>query len=93
MECWHRQVHHLDMTVIGARGLELQRTDDGYTRVITRRTQDGAVVWRAVPPEGGGDVWVKVAVEQDVVVATSWSGWHVRLALDTGAEISRRFTK
>ena len=73
--------------------LELVRTEDGYIGSITRRGVDGAVAWRALPPDGERDAWVSVSVEDDVVTANSWSGWQVRLSFSTGAEVARNFTK
>ena len=73
--------------------LDLPRTEDGYIASITQREPSGAAAWRALPPEGDRDAWVRVTVDGDVVVANSWSGWQVRLSLQDGTEMSRCFTK
>ena len=77
----------------GPTDLELLRTEDGYIGSITCRGADGAVAWRAMPPDGERDAWVSVNVVHDVVTANSWSGWQVQLSLSTGTEVARNFTK
>jgi hypothetical protein len=73
--------------------LELPRTEDGYIASITRRGPDGEVAWQCLPPAGELDAWVRVTEDGDEVVASSWSGWQVRLSLTDGTEVGRRFTK
>jgi len=76
--------------------LELAPTADGfgYTASITRRRRDGSAAWTALPPRGEQqDAWTAVRLEQGQVIAYSWSGFDVRLDLQTGKEIDRRFTK
>ena len=73
--------------------LELPETDDGYISAVLCRGADGTVAWQARPPEGEGDAWVAVALEEDTVVATSWSSWRVRYDAVSGLEKSRDFTK
>jgi hypothetical protein len=46
----------------------------------------------ASTPEGESDAWVNVSVEGKRVIANSLSCWVVRLDLETGAEVDRRFT-
>jgi hypothetical protein len=59
---------------------------------LVRVRPDGSVAWLATPPEPQ-DAWVAASSEGDDVVANSWSGWQVRFAVATGAELSRVFTK
>jgi hypothetical protein len=76
--------------------LELAPTTDGlgYTASVTRRRRDGFAVWTAPPPRGEmNDAWTAVRVDGRQVVAYSWSCYEVCLDLDTGAEITRSFTK
>lgn len=76
--------------------LDLAPTDDGlgYAASITRRENDGAVRWTAIPPEGAQqDSWTAVRLEDLRVVANSWSSYLVQLDLETGSEIARTFTK
>lgn len=75
--------------------LDLAPSDDGtgYAASITRRRNDGSSVWTVLPPEGSRqDSWVAVRPEGPRVIANSWSGFLVHLALDTGGEIVRTFT-
>jgi hypothetical protein len=76
----------------GAR-LELVPADGDYASAILRREPDGSVAWRALPPDGRRDAWVSVRLQEEAVVANSWSCWLVRLDLTTGAVIERIFTK
>jgi hypothetical protein len=73
--------------------LELPETEDGYISAVLCRRPDGTISWRARPPEGEGGAWVTVALEEDTVVATSWSSWRVRYDLISGLEGGRDFTK
>jgi hypothetical protein len=74
--------------------LELPDTSDGYVSAVIRRTPDGTVAWRALPPNGNDDAWVAVSLpSDDTVTANSWSGWRVKLDVRTGTEIIRQFTK
>jgi hypothetical protein len=74
--------------------LELAPDGFGYTASITRRRRDGSAAWTALPPRGEQqDAWTAVRLEQGQVIAYSWSGFDVRLDLQTGKEIDRRFTK
>lgn len=76
--------------------LELAPTADGlgYTASITRRRSDGSAAWIALPPRGEQqDAWIAVRLERGQVIAYSWSGFDVRLDLETGREIGRRFFK
>jgi hypothetical protein len=74
--------------------LELAPTPDGYTASITRRRSDGSAAWTALPPGGEPqDAWTAVRLEQGQVIAYSWSSFDVRLDLQTGKEIDRKFTK
>ena len=73
--------------------LELPETEDGYISAVLCRKPDGTVSWQARPPEGEGDAWVTVALEEDTVVATSWSSWRVRYDVISGLERCRDFTK
>ena len=66
----------------------------GYAVSINRRRPAGTIVWTLEPPLGGGhDVWTSVQFEQGQLVAFSWSCYLVRIDPDTGAELSRVFTK
>lgn len=73
--------------------LELPDAHDGYASIVIRRSSDGAEEWRALPPDGDGDVWVGVTVNDDIVSAKSWSGWLIELDVATGNERARHFTK
>lgn len=73
--------------------LELPETEDGYISAVVCRLPDGTVAWEARPPDGEGDAWVTVGLEDDTVVATSWSSWRVRYDVVSGVETSRDFTK
>lgn len=79
--------------VPGGGHLEVHDSRDGYASAVSRRGPDGAVMWKALPPEGDGDAWVDVSVKGPVVAATSWSGWLVDLDLTAGTETRRHFTK
>jgi hypothetical protein len=55
---------------------------------------DGAVLWRAEPPEPtSGDRFVSMRVEGDRVVANSWSGYCLTYDVRTGAVLGRVFAK
>ncbi len=76
--------------------LDLEPTTDGmgYATKVTRRREDGSVIWSALPPDSEPqDAWVAVRVEGSRVIANSWSCYLVILDLDTGEEIKRTFTK
>jgi hypothetical protein len=73
--------------------LALPETADGYIAQIELCQRDGTVRWRVLPPDGGDDAWTQVRLDGDTVVANSWSCWRVRLALTTGKELGRVFTK
>jgi hypothetical protein len=73
--------------------IALSRDDHGYIAQIELCQRDGTVRWRVLPPDGGEDAWTQVRVDGDMVVANSWSCWQVRLALTTGKELGRVFTK
>jgi hypothetical protein len=76
--------------------LELVPTADGfgYTACISRRHNDGSLVWTALPPRDDlQDAWVAVRVDGQDVIANSWSAFEARLDLETGEEIARQFTK
>lgn len=66
---------------------------DGYYTSVCRVDEDGSTRWTALPPEGIRDAWVNVAIKGEVIEAYSWSPWMVVLDADTGAELSRHFTK
>ncbi len=59
---------------------------------LSRVQADGSELWVAQPPESQ-DAWVDVDLQGGLVVATSWSCWRVSLALDSGEEVARVFTK
>jgi hypothetical protein len=78
----------------GSGALELLEETDGHIASIVCRDLDGSVRWQAEPPEGEGDSWVAVSLVDDGgVSANSWSGWRVELAVTTGTEAGRHFTK
>jgi hypothetical protein len=62
---------------------------------LGRMRADGAVVWKAVPPDpNAGDSWVAVEwVPDEGLVANSWSCWRVRIDPATGESIDKEFTK
>ena len=61
---------------------------------LSRVREDGTVVWRAAPPlPTSSDSWTQARVEGTEVTAYSWSGFLVRLDLESGQEISREFVK
>lgn len=59
---------------------------------LVRMRSDGSIVWKAQPPEAQ-DAWVDISLEDDEVIAKSWSCWRVTLSATTGAELHRVFTK
>ena len=73
--------------------LELPGTEDGFISTIICARPDGSIAWQALPPAGGRDVWVSVALEGDSVVANSWSCFRVVYDVTTGSETARHFTK
>ncbi len=73
--------------------IEVVPADGDYAQAIVRRGPDGSMTWQVLPPEGGQDVWVSARLQEDALVANSWSGWLVRLDLVTGVVIERIFTK
>lgn len=60
---------------------------------LARVRLDGENVWRTAPDRLSQDTWTVVRVDGVDCVASTWSGWEVRLDLATGAERSRIFTK
>ena len=74
--------------------LDLLSYEDGPPRFasLARVHADGSEVWVARPPEDQ-DAWVDVVLRGREVIATSWFGWRVSLALDNGEEVGRVFTK
>jgi hypothetical protein len=60
---------------------------------LARVRQDGQEVWRTAPDPLSQGTWTVVWLEGQDCVASTWSGWEVRLDLVTGAERSRVFTK
>lgn len=66
---------------------------DGYFASVYRCDEDGRTRWTALPPEGIQDAWTNVAIKGEIIEAHSWSSWMVILDPDTGAELSRHFTK
>lgn len=77
----------------GTGRVEFRRDGAGHIAVVTCLDHDGSVRWQALPPDGEQDSWVSVDVQNDRVVGSSWSCWHVSIASVTGNEIERRFTK
>ncbi|WP_292604628.1 hypothetical protein [Nocardioides sp. REDSEA-S30_B4] len=73
--------------------LVLEQTGDGYYGVIARVRSDGSVAWRAHPPDGPEGAWVDARIEDDTLLAIAFSGWLVRLDLQSGRELERVFTK
>jgi len=68
-------------------------TEDGWARRLVRRRPDGAIAWTAFPPEPPSDWWLEARLEAGDIVARSWSSYVIRLDLETGADLSRLFTK
>jgi hypothetical protein len=60
---------------------------------LARVREDGADVWRVVPPIRSKDCWTVARIENGVCRASTWSGWDVMLDLETGRELDRVFTK
>ena len=75
--------------------LVLLSYEDGPPRFanLTRVNADGSEIWVATDTPEDQDAWVDVVLQGEEVIATSWSGWRVSLALDTGEEVGRVFTK
>jgi len=67
------------------------KTQQNLVRVDRR----GSVVWRADTPDASaGDSWVSVEdAGEGRLMATSWSGWRVRLNPETGEIAARQFVK
>src|SRR5215510_6846374 len=64
-------------------------------RNLVRVDRRGSVVWRADTPDASaGDSWVSVDdAGEGRLMATSWSGWRVRLNPETGEIAARQFVK
>ncbi len=61
---------------------------------LHRVRHDGTHVWDAPPPlPTSPDSWTQAALDGALVVAYSWSGFVVKLDLDSGREMSREFVK
>lgn len=61
---------------------------------LARVRDDGSVVWRVSPDAFSQDAWTSVELlSPNICRAFSWEGWRVDLALATGIEIDRTFTK
>ena len=66
----------------------LDQRGEEPTRNIIRVTANGAVVWRAsAPPVPGG--YIDLRVENGSLLASSWSGYLIRLDTKTGATLER----
>jgi hypothetical protein len=77
----------------GADRLVLVPTGDGYCKAVVAERADGSEDWSAYPPDGDTDAWVAVRIDDGTVLATSFSGWLIRIDPDSGHETERRFTK
>jgi hypothetical protein len=73
--------------------LLLLPTGDGYFKALVVERADGSDGWNAYPPEGDQDAWVAVRLDRDTVLASSYSGWLIRLDPKSGRELERHFTK
>jgi hypothetical protein len=60
---------------------------------LARVREDGSEVWRVVPAIRSQDSWTVARIENGSCRASTWSGWDVALALGTGRELARVFTK
>jgi len=60
---------------------------------LSRVAPGGVAKWSAPPPNGAGDHWIEVRVEDNEVIARSWSCYVVRFDAMTGVELERVFTK
>ncbi len=64
---------------------------------LLRVGPDGAIQWRALPPDDerdAEDAWVSFSfVMPDGLVANSWSGYFCRIDVETGAITSSEFVK
>ena len=49
--------------------------------------------WSAYPPDDDNDAWVAVRIDDSTVLATSYSGWLIRIDAESGHETERHFTK
>lgn len=77
----------------GAGRLLLVPASDGYCSALTAERTDGAEAWSAYPPDGDNDAWVAVRIDDSTVLATSYSGWLIRLDPESGHETERQFAK
>ena len=60
---------------------------------LSRKSPEGNLVWTVPPPGGSGDSFLSAHVDGSEVVASSWAGYKVRVALDTGEVLDSTFTK
>ena len=77
----------------GAGRLLLVPSSDGYCTAVVAEREDGTEAWGTYPPDGDKDAWVSVRIDDGMVLATSFSGWVIRLDPESGREIERHFTK
>jgi hypothetical protein len=75
--------------------LKFRPSGDKTQENLVRLRANGALVWKAEPPEASaGDSWVAAEWVPDVgLVANSWSCWRVRIDPATGESIEKEFTK
>jgi len=61
---------------------------------LLRVREDGTVAWRVDPPDASGnDAFVEFRWDLDELIANSWSGYLVRIDLETGSIKDRAFVK
>lgn len=90
-------VHDLRAAPDGRSAFVLLETPAGAGRVrnLVRITAHAKIVWRGELPEvDPTDAFVSLATDADgAVLASTWSGYRVRLDPDTGCLLGQVFTK
>ncbi|WP_121626140.1 hypothetical protein [Salinibacterium amurskyense] len=69
--------------------------DASTVRNLVKMNRNAEIIWRAeLPHPNSADCYVSCGVDADAnVVATTWSGYRVLLAGDTGIVLSYEFVK
>lgn len=75
--------------------LLLEPSDSEYKAAgnLVGVTVAGEVMWWAEPPDGGGDTYVSVGIDDKQIIAQSWDGFKCILNPDSGRIVSKKFTK
>jgi len=66
----------------------------GTFRNLIAMDTNGYILWKAELPDPlGGDVYLDVSLQDDFLVAHSWSGFKVIIDTKSGRILSKKFTK